>query len=212
MTPVDRIKSYLEPKGILRFVDEQFHVTPDRWQEEALLAFASPAGKDQRISLQACAGPGKTAVLAWCGWWFLSTKGERGNHPKGAAVSISKENLRDNLWAEYAKWQGISSYLKSQFTWTSQRIFANDHPETWFISARAWPKSANADEQGKTLSGLHSKYVMAQIDESGAVPTTVLRAAEQALSTCKFGKIIQAGNPISLEGMLYAAANQLRHL
>jgi hypothetical protein len=73
------------------------------------------------------------------------------------------------------------------------------------------PKSANAEEQGKTLSGLHSKYVLALIDESGAIPTSVLRAAEQALSNCLFGKIVQAGNPISREGMLYAADTMLRH-
>jgi hypothetical protein len=65
---------------------------------------------------------------------------------------------------------------------------------------------------GKTLSGLHSKYVLALVDESGAIPLTVLRAAEQALSNCTFGKIVQAGNPISLDGMLYAAASPRRHL
>lgn len=54
--------------------------------------------------------------------------------------------------------------------------------------------------------------MLALIDESGAIPATVLRAAEQALSNCTFGKIVQAGNPLSLEGMLYAAATQLAHL
>lgn len=206
------LKRYREERGILQFVDEQFKVTLDKWQEETLLAFASPDPKHRRISLQACAGPGKTAVESWCGCWFLGTQGDGGNHPKGAAVSISRENLKDNLWAEFAKWMGISPFMSNTFTWTNNRIFANDHPETWFISARAWPKSANADEQGKTLSGLHSKYVVILIDESGAIPTTVLRAGEQALSTCVFGKILQGGNPISLEGMLHAAANELRHL
>lgn len=60
--------------------------------------------------------------------------------------------------------------------------------------------------------GPHSKFVLALIDESGAIPVTVLRAVEQALSNCAFGKILQAGNPISLEGMLYAAATHLAHL
>lgn len=189
------------------FVFDQFGVTPDRWQEEALRAFADPT--KQRISLQACAGPGKSAVLAWCGWNFLSCYAEKGEHPKGAAVSITGENLDTNLWPEFAKWQARSPFLTHAFTWTKTRITANDHPETWFLSARSYPKSATADEQGKTLSGLHSKFVLSLIDESGAIPTTVLRAAEQALSNCVFGKILQAGNPISLEGMLYAAATTL---
>lgn len=206
------IRSWREPgRGILRFVDQNFKVTLDSWQEEALVAFSSSKPEHRRLSLQACVGPGKSAVLAWCGWWFLGTQGEKGEYPKGLATAITGENLRDNLWSEYSKWQGRSPYLSSQFTWTSRRIFANAHPETWFIAARSWPKIASPDEQGKTFSGLHAKYVMAQVDESGAIPTAVLRAAEQALSRCAFGKIVQAGNPISLDGMLHAAANQLRH-
>lgn len=206
MTPAQaKIKQWRERPET--FVVEQFGVEPDAWQLELLRAFADPT--KQRISLQACAGPGKTAALAWCGWNFLSCYGERGEHPKGAAVSITGDNLDNNLWPELAKWQGRSEFLKSAFTWTKTRVFSNDHPETWFLSARSYPKSATAEEQGKTLSGLHSKYVLSLIDESGAIPVTVLRAAEQALSNCSFGKILQAGNPISLEGMLYAAATQL---
>jgi phage terminase large subunit len=191
------------------FVFEQFGVEPDAWQRDALRAFANPA--IQRMSLQACAGPGKSAVLAWCAWNFLSCYADKGEHPKGAATSITQLNLRDNLWAELNKWQARSPFLSEAFTWTAERVFAKDHPATWFLSARTWPKTASPDEQGKTLSGLHSQFVLAIADESGAIPLTVLRAAEQALSTRpKFGKILQAGNPISLEGMLYAAAVQLR--
>ncbi len=193
------------------FVLENFGVVPDLWQREALEAFASPDPAMRRLSLQAATGPGKSAVLAWCGLHFLCTRGDHGEHPKGAAVSITRDNLKDNLWAECGKWLDRSAFLRRSFTWTSSRIFANDYPETWFLSARSWPKSASPDEQGNTLSGLHSQFVLALIDESGAIPLTVLRAAEQALSNCEFGKIVQAGNPISLEGMLYAAASSLRH-
>jgi hypothetical protein len=127
-------------------------------------------------------------------------------------VSISKDNLRDNLWKEYAKWIHRSPACNAALTWTSGRIFANDHPETWFLSARAFAKTANSDQQGATLSGLHGKYVVCQMDESGDMPTAILRAGEQALSQASggFAKLLQAGNPISLEGMLYAAANELR--
>lgn len=192
------------------FVREQFGVEPDAWQADALRAFADPA--QPRISLQACVGPGKTAVLAWCGWHFLACQGDRGEHPKGAAVSIIKDNLDANLWPELAKWRDRSAFLREAFTWTKTRVFANDHEGTWFLEARSWPKNASPTEQGATLSGLHSQYVLALVDESGAIPETVLRAAEQALSNCAFGKILQAGNPISLDGMLYAAATRLAHL
>lgn len=194
------------------FAYENFQFEPDPWQRRAFDAFDSPDPAMQRISLQACAGPGKTAVEAICGWKFLSCYAEKGEHPKGAAVSVTWDNLKDNLWPEFAKWQQRSPYLSSAFTWTSERIFATAFPETWFLSARSWPKSASPDEQGKTLSGLHGRFILVLADESGAIPVTVLRAADQALSTGPvFGKILQSGNPISLDGMLYAAAGALRH-
>jgi phage terminase large subunit len=209
-----RIASYREgPYGACRFVQEQFGVTPDPWQEKALIAFGDPA--QQRISLQAAAGVGKSAVMAWCAWFFLATQalreGDYFHHPKGVVTGVTDQNLRDNFWAELSKYQSRSEWLKAAFTHSDKKLFANDHPGTWFLGRRNWPKSGSADEQGATLSGLHGRAVASFIDESGNIPPTVLRAGEQALADRPaFGKIMQAGNPISLEGMLYAAANQLR--
>lgn len=193
-------------------VRDLFGVEPDVWQVEALEAFASTDRAKARISLQACAGPGKSAVLAWMGWNFLLCYGDRGEHPKGAVVSITSDNLKDNLWPEFSKWQHKSELLKAAFVWTKERIFAKDHPETWFLSARSWSKTANPEEQGRTLSGLHSQYVLGLIDESGEIPIAVAKAGEQMLSNCTFGKIVQAGNPTSQSGMLYAAATTQRNL
>lgn len=203
MTAAQTIRFWREDP--VRFVEDNFGVTPDAWQSKALRAFASKDADKMRIALSACAGPGKSAVLAWIGWNFLACYGEVGEHPKGAVVSITSDNLADNIWPELSKWQSRSPFLSKTFTWTKTRIFANDHPETWFLSARSWPKTANADEQGRVLSGLHSKFVLYLIDESGDIPPAVLKAAEQGLSNCVFGKIVQAGNPTSHDGMLYEA-------
>jgi phage terminase large subunit len=200
------LRSYREERGILRFIDEQLKAQLDPWQEEALLMFASPKAEHRRLGLQACVGPGKSAVLAMGGWWFLGTQGDKGQHPKGLATSINGDNLRDNLWAEFSKWQSRSPYLSSQFTWSASRIYANDHPETWMLAARTWPQSANRDKLGKTLSGLHSEYVLVLMDEAGEIPPEVGRGGEQALSDCLWGKLAIAFNPTSLEGMGYEAA------
>jgi hypothetical protein len=192
------------------FVTECLKVTPDLWQIEALEALGSADKNKSRISLQACAGPGKSSCLAWAALWFLSCMGSKGEHPKGAVVAITRDNLKDNIFPEISKWLNRSEFLKFSLEWTKERVFAKDHPETWFLSARSWSKTANEDEQGRTLSGLHSKYVLYIIDESGEVPVSVLKAAEQGMSNCEWGKIVQAGNPTSLEGMLYAAATTLR--
>ena len=120
-----------------RFVRDMFGVTPDAWQDDVLEAFPH----QQKIALKASKGPGKTAVEAWCAWNFLLTR----PHPKIVATSITAENLADNLWTEMAKWQHKSELLKAAFTWGKTRIFANDHPETWWMSARTWPKTASAE-------------------------------------------------------------------
>jgi hypothetical protein len=209
MSVADLIKLYRERP--VECVKREFGVTPDEWQADALNAFVSNDPLKQRISMQACAGPGKSTVMAWIGWLFLLCYAEKGNHPKAAAVSITGDNLRDNLWSEMSKWQDRSALLTAAFTWTQSRIFAKDHPNTWFMSARSFPKSANAEEIGRTLSGLHSKFVLYLIDESGDIPVSIIKSAEQGLSTGPvFGKIVQAGNPTSHSGMLYAAATKLR--
>lgn len=194
------------------FVNDQFGVEPDLWQKDALGAVARADVDRFRLALKACAGPGKTAVLAWIGWWFLSCFAEPGYHPKGAALSESWDNLKDNLWAEMSHWQALSPFLTATFEWTKKRIFHKLHPNTWFLSARTWSKTATPEEQGRALSGLHAKYILILIDESGSIPIAVLQRGEQALSNCVWGRVVQAGNPTTHDGMLYAACTSLAHL
>lgn len=208
MTPAQsRIREWR--RDPITFVRSQFNADPDEWQARVLTAFGDPA--IPRIAMKACAGPGKTTTLAWCGWNFLSCYAEPGEHPKGSAISITKDNLDINLWPELAKWRDRSPFLQTAFEMNSERIYARDHPDTWFLANRGWPKTASAEEMGKTLSGLHSLFPFALIDESGAIPAPVMRAVDQMLSRYKVGKVVQAGNPLSLEGMLYAACTTLAH-
>lgn len=204
----EKIKMWREKP--IRFVAEELKIQPDKWQEQVLVLLEDPA--NSRISMQACAGPGKSYLEAAIGWWFLACHGDVGDHPQGAAVSITSDNLRDNLWPKFSMLRERSDYLKSAFGWNNDRCFALSHPATWFLSARGWSKKASAEEQGETLSGLHSSYPLALLDESGGIPMSVAKRAEQALSNCKRGLIVQSGNPMSRAGMLYAAATNLRHL
>lgn len=111
-----------------------------------------------------------------------------------------------------AKWRDKSPLLKELFVWQKERIFAKDRPETWFMAARNWSKSADPNSLGNTLAGLHADYIMFVLDESGGLPDAIMASAEAALSSCKEGHIIQAGNPTHLEGPLYRACTSQRHL
>jgi phage terminase large subunit len=187
-----------------RFVREIFGITPDAWQDDVLEAFPH----HQRIAMKACKGPGKTAVEAWLAWNFLLTRPD----PKIAATSVTADNLADNLWTEMAKWQNESPLLKETFEWQKTRIICRAHPETWWMSARSWPKSGTAEEQSNTLAGLHADYIMFILDESGSIPDAVMVSADAALSSCIEGHILQAGNPTHLTGPLYRATTSERKL
>lgn len=187
-----------------QFVWEVFKVKPDPWQLEVLQAFPH----NQRLAMKACKGPGKTALLAWLSWNFLLTR----PYPKMAATSITADNLFDNFWTEMAKWQSVSPLLQRKFTWTKTRIFFNEHPETWWMSARPWSKSADASSQGNTLAGLHADFIMFILDESGGIPDAIMVAADAALASCIEGHILQAGNPTHLEGPLWRACTSERRL
>ena len=121
-------------------------------------------------------------------------------------MATTADNLKDNLWPELSKWRQRSKFLQFAFEYQKERIFAKDHPDTWFLSARSFSKSANGDEQGRSLSGLHSEFPFVLIDESGDISPSVGRAAEQAMGNCRAGLIVQAGNPVSMEGLLYESA------
>lgn len=180
-----------------RMVRDLFHVEPDAWQARVLQAFPT----HPQLAMTACKGPGKTTVLAWLCWNFLLTR----PNPKIAAVSITGDNLADNLWPEMAKWQQCSPLLMAQFEWRKTRIELRANPENWFMSARTWPRNGSTEQQADTLAGLHADYILFVLDEAGGMPDAVMVAAKAGLSSCVEGHIVMAGNPTHLEGPLYRA-------
>lgn len=197
-----QIKRWRENPHLM--VRELFKVTPDQWQDEILQLFPT----SPRIAMKASKGVGKTGLEAWLAWNFLLTR----PHPNIAATSINGDNLRDGLWKEMAHWRARSPLLVDMFEWQTQRIYHRSAPATWFMSARTWPKTADADQLGQTLAGLHSDYIMFVVDESGAIPVPIMLSAEAALSSCVEGHIIQAGNTNSLDGALYEACVRQKHM
>ena len=128
---ISKIKTWRENPCL--FVQDNFKVSLDRWQEKALLTLPDP--NIQRVALSACAGPGKSALLAWTAWYFLCCYADDGEHPKAAAVSVTGDNLKDNLWPELSKWRERSQLISEAFEWTKERIFSKKFPATWFMSA-----------------------------------------------------------------------------
>jgi phage terminase large subunit len=182
----------------IAFVRECCGAEPDPFQLEALAAFPTSS----QLAVVGSKGCGKTALLAWEILCFLLTR------PLAniAVTSISGDNLKDGLWKELALWIERSPILSAAFEWQSSRIVSRTHPATWWVSARQWSKSADAQQQSQTLAGLHADYTLFVIDEAGSVPQAVAVTAQAALASVKECKLVIAGNPTSLEGPLYSAA------
>jgi phage terminase large subunit len=191
-------------KDPVQFVVDNFCVEPESWQRDFLYAYI----ENQRVSMQASKGVGKTCALSWAAWHFMATR----PYPKMAATSISGDNLRDGFWFEMGKWQGKSPYLSEAFKITAEKIFLKEAPTQWSLSARQWSKTSDMTQQAHTLSGLHDDYLMFIIDEAGGIPDAVMATAEAGLAGGIETKIIIAGNPTHLEGPLYRAATKERHL
>jgi phage terminase large subunit len=204
---VDKVIAYrMKPS---RMVEELFgHALKngiDEWQRQVLDDFPT----NPRQAMACCKGPGKTTVLAWLGWNFLLTR----KFPRVKAVSITGQNLKDNLWAEMAKWQRESPMLTALFDLNADRIFLQAAPDTWYMARATFQQSANAEELGQTLAGTWSEHVLFLIDEAGGVPVPVMRTAEAALQReGTEGHIVMAGNTTATDGCLYEAIVTRRHM
>jgi phage terminase large subunit len=187
------------------FFYDELKMEPEPWLDEFLAVLPSQDPKEKQIALKACTGAGKSGALAGANLWFVGTHGGRDatEHPIGIVTSIDSSNLKSGLWKEIAVWRSRSEYLKRAFELTSTRLFAKHAPESWYVETRGWAKRADPEAQGRAMSGIHGKRVMATLDESGDIPVPLLRVAKQILSsTHEWGKILVGGNPTSRNGVL----------
>jgi len=145
----------------------------EKWHTIGLRALLGP---NPRVAAQASKGVGKTAWLAWVGWWFLLCH----QHSKGAACSITGANLKSGLWSELALWQGYSPLLQTLFEHKAERISARGEKlaKTWFLDSRTFQTDADPTKQNESMAGLHNDNVFILLDEVGAYPMGVFKAAQ----------------------------------
>jgi hypothetical protein len=185
------------------FIKEVCNGEPDPWQKEYLEALATR----KKLALKACKGPGKSRAIAWSIWWWLFTR----KHSNVVCMSITGDNLRDNLWAELARVQNEAPLLKQFFEHKGERIEAKESPKTWWCSARSFPQNADKSQQANTIAGMHGKYPMIACDEVGDYPDGVIVAAEAIFANDVDARLVIAGNPTQTEGPLYRVCTRDRY-
>lgn len=187
------------------FVHDLLDVTMDLWQEEATEAYMNYV----RTAVVANKGPGKTGWLAMMALHFMSCH----HRPKAAALSITKDHLKDNLWAEILKWRSRSETLIRSLTDGGEKIARIGEEAFSFLSARSYPKEADESQMASALAGLHEDNAAFFIDEAGKIPDAVLATADAACSTEDSEKgmkgkkrILVTANPERPSGMIYRAS------
>lgn len=137
------------------------------------------------LSIQAGKGVGKDFTAAITILWWLSVF-------KDARIPCTANNaqqLQNVLWAEIAAvmskskvMDGKGPILDTQFAWQSQKIYHRQRKETWFAEALAYPQHGTKEQQERTLTGRHSRFLLAVIDEAAGVPDAVYSPLETTLT------------------------------
>ena len=147
LTLAEKIKLWRSRPEI--FFYEVLGMRLDKWQ----LAFIYKFLKNPRTVAIASKGVGKTKLLAGIALYMLICYHE----PKIAVMSVTKDHLRDNLWAEMVKFINTSDFLREVIDYSATRIEIKGN-EIAFISARSIPKGAGEEEMKSALAGLHANH------------------------------------------------------
>lgn len=198
---LDFVKRYgppAGPEGPVRMVEEIFEIKPDPWQREVLRAFG---GGERRISLRACHGPGKTAVIAWC-----VVNQQLCRFPqKTVATAPTRGQLFDALFAEVMMWMTkLPKPLYDLYDYKSDRIELRAAPDESFFSARTARR-----ESPEALQGVHAPHVLLIADEASGVEEAIFEAAVGSMSG-ENATTILASNPTKTSGFFFDTQTKLK--
>ena len=189
MLSPDAVNYYID--HLPEFVRDIIRATPTDQQGPILENIA----KRQRTAVKSGHGPGKSTMESWSVLWFLATR----PFPKVPCTAPTQHQLKDILWAELSKWKR-QSLLDSCFTWTSEKLYFNPHPEEWFAVARTASKV-------DALQGFHADHLLFVIDEAPGVEDEIFQPVAGALSGLD-NKLFMCGNPTQLCGFFFDAFNK----
>lgn len=155
---------------------------PDDWQIKVLFQIGEAVKRNNalgdlaeaiRVAVASGHGIGKTTLVSWIIWWFISTR----PHPQIVVTANTVAQLTTKTWRELAKWQKLARN-GAWFQWSAQKLAAKWAPETWFASAVPWSK-----ERAEAFAGTHEKHVLLIFDEASAIEDVIWEVAEGAMTT-----------------------------
>ena len=193
------VKTALEyQRNPLAFVVDVIHAKPTREQRAMLESLGRPGA---RIAVRSGHGIGKSSCLAWTILWGVSVFDD----VKVPCTATKRDQLRDVLWSELAKWKGqMATAFAKRLVLNTERLCIYGHEETRF----AVPRTARP-ENPDALQGFHAKNLLFVLDEASGIQNKIFEAAEGALSTAN-SRWIMVGNPTRSEGFFFDAFHKDR--
>jgi len=182
--PVDFVEEIIFHKNSKRLGGE-YEIS---WQQAELL---NSVAHHKRTTVKSGRGIGKTAVYAWLTLWFLCTR----DQSLVACTAPTYRQLHDVLWTELSRWLD-KSLIKDIFTATSDRVYLNEHPKTWYGTAR----TANSTE---AMQGLHNPHFLFLIDEAPGVMDEIYNTIAPSLTQGLDNRMLIGGNPARVSGFFH---------
>jgi phage terminase large subunit len=184
------------PTNALLFVTDVLGASPEPWQCEALRLIS----ENDRLSIRAGHGVGKTTFIAWVVLWFMLTR-----FPfKIPITANSQDQLRDVVWPELRKWRDkLPEPLKVEVEVTAERLFLKAAPEAFAVARTA------SKDNPEALQGFHEDNLLFVIEEASGIEDIVFEVAQGALST-PGAKVVMCANPTRTSGYFYDTHHALR--
>ncbi len=183
----------------LDFAVNVLGVEPEPQQVEALKAIT----EHSHVAIRAAHDQGKTALLAWVGWWFLTT-----HFPcKIPVAANTQDQLRDVTWSEFMKWgRMLPEQVRQHYDIGLERITMKAAPEECFAVARTASKS-----NPEALQGFHSENLLFLLEEASGMEDIIFEIASGAMSS-KNSHALMIGNPNRSTGYFARAFKENREL
>lgn len=208
-------KYYNDPLGFVKYVycwgegELKDSIGPDLWQSVLLQKITDELKSREsdnaletalRIAVSSGHGVGKSGLVSWLVWWFLSTR------PMCQIVvtANTQGQLSTKTWREANKWMRLA-INRHHYVWTATKIYHTLYPEVWFASAIPWAK-----DNSEAFAGTHAKDVLIVFDEASAIDEAIWTVVEGALTT-KGAMFFAFGNPTQTKGNFFDCFNSMSH-
>ena len=188
----EQIYGVKRPGGIYRTLTKE-EVIEDRlnyrleWQTKDIL---NAVALHDYVTVYSGRGISKTFSLALLTLWFLYTR----EHARVIVTGPKFDQLKITIWAEIQKWL-LRSYLGDELKWTSEKLYHQSSPGTWF------GRIITAAEK-ENISGIHADHVLWLIDEASNVEDEMIENILGGMTDLEC-KIVMTGNPTKVTGMFY---------